>query len=112
MQIAELKLSVDVLEKERDFYFMKLRDIEILCQTPDVENLAVIFSMPFSPCVGPFFTLKFSRRFKFSSLLKAVSYPRETFSLPSMWSIHLVDDFYTVDKITMHKGVRELTFNY
>ncbi|KAK9008873.1 hypothetical protein V6N11_080350 [Hibiscus sabdariffa] len=37
-EITDLKLSVDLLEKERDFYFAKLRDIEILCQTPQVEN--------------------------------------------------------------------------
>ncbi|KAL3526818.1 hypothetical protein ACH5RR_011474 [Cinchona calisaya] len=41
-QITELKLSVDSLEKERDFYFAKLRDIEILCQCPDIENLPVV----------------------------------------------------------------------
>ncbi|KAG5528613.1 hypothetical protein RHGRI_029336 [Rhododendron griersonianum] len=41
-QITELKLSVDSLEKERDFYFMKLRDIEILCQCPQIENLPVV----------------------------------------------------------------------
>ncbi|GLJ49188.1 hypothetical protein SUGI_1037980 [Cryptomeria japonica] len=41
-QITELKLSVDSLEKERDFYFAKLRDIEILCQNPDVEQFAVV----------------------------------------------------------------------
>jgi len=42
MQITGLKLSVDSLEKERDFYFAKLRDIEILCQNPDVEHLPVV----------------------------------------------------------------------
>ena len=41
MQITDLKLSVDLLEKERDFYFGKLRDIEVLCQTSEVENLPV-----------------------------------------------------------------------
>ncbi|KAK4760970.1 hypothetical protein SAY87_005863 [Trapa incisa] len=41
-QITELKLSIDSLEKERDFYFAKLRDIEIMCQCPEVENLPIV----------------------------------------------------------------------
>lgn len=43
MQITELKLSVDSLEKERDFYFAKLRDIEILCQSQEIEHLPVLY---------------------------------------------------------------------
>lgn len=31
-EISELKLTLDGLERERDFYYGKLRDIEVLCQ--------------------------------------------------------------------------------
>merc|ERR1719228_2727229 len=31
-QVTEMKLTVEGLEKERDFYFAKLRDVEVLCQ--------------------------------------------------------------------------------
>ena len=39
--MADVKLSLSNMEKERDFYFGKLRDIEILCQRPEVEYLPV-----------------------------------------------------------------------
>jgi RP/EB family microtubule-associated protein len=34
-QLADTKLSLEGLEKERDFYFGKLRDIEVYCQEQD-----------------------------------------------------------------------------
>ena len=41
MQLAETKLKVDTVERERDFYFDKLRDIEILCQMPELQSIPV-----------------------------------------------------------------------
>lgn len=37
-QISEYKLTVEGLEKERDFYFGKLRDIEVMCQESEDNN--------------------------------------------------------------------------
>ena len=38
-QLAEQKLVIDGLAKERDFYFGKLRDIEVMCQDADNDDL-------------------------------------------------------------------------
>ncbi|XP_065129564.1 microtubule-associated protein RP/EB family member 3b isoform X1 [Paramisgurnus dabryanus] len=41
-QLMDLKLTVDGLEKERDFYFSKLRDIELICQEHESESYPVL----------------------------------------------------------------------
>ena len=38
MEVTELKLSVENLERERDFYYSKLREVEVLCQAHEGES--------------------------------------------------------------------------
>jgi len=40
-QLMDLKVTIDGLEKERDFYFGKLREIELLCQEEEGESSCV-----------------------------------------------------------------------
>lgn len=41
-QLMDLKLTVSGLEKERDFYFSKLRDIELVCQEHESDTNPVL----------------------------------------------------------------------
>ncbi|ROL47232.1 Microtubule-associated protein RP/EB family member 3 [Anabarilius grahami] len=41
-QLLDLKLTVNGLEKERDFYFSKLRDIELVCQEHESDTNPVL----------------------------------------------------------------------
>merc|ERR1719420_422482 len=41
-QVLEMKLTVEGLEKERDFYFGKLRDVEVMCQENEAEGGEII----------------------------------------------------------------------
>jgi len=41
-QIQDLNLAVEGLEKERDFYFSKLRDVEVLCQDHETDGTPIV----------------------------------------------------------------------
>ena len=39
LEVTELKMSVENLERERDFYYSKLREVEVLCQAHEAEQV-------------------------------------------------------------------------
>lgn len=52
--MTELKLAVENLERERDFYYAKLREVEVMCQNKEsqgeeqctvAEVLAILYKM-------------------------------------------------------------------
>lgn len=40
--MSSLKLALEGVEKERDFYFGKLREIELICQEHGQENIELV----------------------------------------------------------------------
>lgn len=53
-ELAEARAVIDLLDKEKTFYYCKLRDVELLCQTPklaDTPILQKILSILFAPTI-------------------------------------------------------------
>ena len=44
-QVAELRMNCDTLEKERDFYFGKLRSIELFCDHFEGESNPIVMDV-------------------------------------------------------------------
>ncbi|KAG2481996.1 hypothetical protein HYH03_019052 [Edaphochlamys debaryana] len=41
-QLEDLRIKADGYEKEKDFYYSKLRDVELLCQTPVICDMSIM----------------------------------------------------------------------
>ncbi|GLI66924.1 hypothetical protein VaNZ11_010963 [Volvox africanus] len=41
-QLEDLRLKADGFEKEKEFYYSKLRDVELLCQTPVIADMPIM----------------------------------------------------------------------
>lgn len=59
-QLESLKSAIQDMEKERDFYFGKLRNIELICQEKegeDDETLASIMGILYATDVSTYYTV-------------------------------------------------------
>ena len=98
--MLDLKVKVDSSEAERDYYYDKLRSIEILCQMPELQDVGV--SPPTRFCLSHDpreISLPMSRRMSILIILSATS-PKSLNltevlpkSLSSVCSGHLLHKF-------------------
>lgn len=116
-QLMDMRLNLEGLEKERDFYFSKLRDIEILCQEADEGDAAGIIAKildilyatevswaEFSlfRCANVCFSWRMVSRLP-------MNWPRKRKSIKPLSSLQNHLDHSRHQKLTKNKAINQLT---
>lgn len=95
-QLMDMRLNLEGLEKERDFYFSKLRDIEILCQEADESEssgiltkiLDILYATEVSWSVTSSLAVSLNLSFFRTDSLRQMNCNRKKKSIESNWTHH------------------------